>query len=80
MLCLCVQVGDSASLDQFSHLFDDVQFRKGLPLAFTATKKGLVAQIDGKEVRGPRREDGSMPHTLTQTKGNGSVLTYLPCS
>lgn len=47
-----LQAGDTGSLATFSHLFDGVTFRKGLPMTFTATKKGLVTQVDGKEVGG----------------------------
>ncbi|GAB4820062.1 hypothetical protein N2152v2_007108 [Parachlorella kessleri] len=42
--------GDTTSLELFKRLFDGVEFRKTLPLAFTATRKGLVTQVDGKEV------------------------------
>ncbi len=47
----CLQASDVAAVEQFKRLFEGVDFRKGLPLAFTATKKGLVTQVDGKEVR-----------------------------
>lgn len=47
----CMQAGDVAPLQEFGALFDDVKFRKGLQLNFTASKDGaLITQVDDKEV------------------------------
>jgi hypothetical protein len=48
-----VQAKEPASTMQaFEGLFEGVQFRKGLEIAFASHHKGqLVTQIDGKQVR-----------------------------
>ena len=47
-----LQGGDTASLQEFGSLFDDIKFRKGLQLNFTSASNGhLIAQIDDRQVR-----------------------------
>lgn len=62
-----MQSGDLGSLDAFKALFDGVQFRKGLPMSFTATRKGLVTRVDGQEVRMGGRSWGG--HSLGPLMG-----------
>lgn len=46
-----LQGGDTASLQEFGDLFNDVKFRKGLQLNFTSANNGdLIAQIDNEQV------------------------------
>ena len=47
-----LQGGETASLQEFGNLFNDVKFRKGLQLNFTSASNGhLIAQIDDRQVR-----------------------------
>lgn len=49
-LCF-LQGNETASLQSFGDLFNDVKFRKGLQLNFTSARNGdLMAQIDNKQV------------------------------
>ena len=50
---LIAQAGEPGVVETFKSFYEGVQLRTGLPMAFTATKRGLVTQIDGKEVGGP---------------------------
>ena len=46
-----VQAGQPELVEQFGHMFDGVQFRKGLTMTFTSGKGGdLITAVDDKEV------------------------------
>ena len=46
-----VQAGQPELVEQFGHMFDGVQFKKGLTMTFTSGKGGdLITAVDNKEV------------------------------
>ena len=51
-IAAAVQAGQPELVEQFGHMFDGVQFRKGLTMTFTTGKGGdLITAVDDKEVR-----------------------------